>query len=46
MDWKSTLAHLPICRSGSGRSRALTNEEMKNFVQLKPELVARVEFAE
>jgi ATP-dependent DNA ligase len=46
MDWKSTLARLPTCRSGSGRSGALTNEEMKNCVQLKPELVARVEFAE
>jgi ATP-dependent DNA ligase len=46
MDWKSTLARLPICRGGSGRSGALTNEKMKNCVQLKPELVARVEFAE
>jgi hypothetical protein len=33
---------LPICKGGSGRSGALTNEEMKNCVRLKPELVARL----
>ena len=39
---------MPVCQSAGAEADAvaLTNEEMKNCVQLKPELVARVEFAE
>src|SRR5262245_53557709 len=42
--WRQTAARCPICLRRSGPTGALTKEEMKNCVWLKPELVAQIEF--
>jgi hypothetical protein len=46
MDWKSTFARFANLPERKRTQQGFDQPEMKNFVQLKPELVARVEFAE
>ena len=44
-DWKPTPVRLPICLRRSA-PMALTKDEIKNCVWLKPELVAQIGFTE